>query len=216
MIWQWKTNWKYQFWVPLIFVRAGTILDQCIHDKIPRGSISFVCLFDCSSKPRNSASFNFYLHTGGNIKFALVNWITMNIKTNHYFLLKSVQINWKHFINWLLSIRIIGNWNDWFLFLQRNPKRRKPNPWDWGGPSPSLSESWDLIWNCKQSQSNLGFGIYEIEEGSLSLLKWLLRLDMELQTESEQFGTCSPLTNKWHFHGLKLDLWAIVLSSYAF
>ena len=91
--------------------------------------------------------------------------------------------------------------------------------WDWGGPSlPTqvTSETCFGIANRVRAIWDSGFGICEIEEDSLSLLKWLLRLDMQLQTESEQFGTCSPLNNKWHFHGLKLDLCAIVLSSYAF
>ena len=125
------------------------------------------------------------------------------------------------------------NWNDWCLFLQRNPKRRKPSPWDWRGPSlptqvspetwyaianraraiwdlvfvrlkralsPHSSDFWDLICNCKPSQSNLGFLICEIEEGPLSLLKWPLRLVLELQTESEQFG----IWDLWDWGGLSL------------
>ena len=102
-----------------------------------------------------------------------------------------------------IANRVRAIWDFWFVRLRR-------------ALSPYSSDLWDLFWNCKPSQSNLEFGICEIEEDSLSLLKWLLRLDMKLQTESEQFGTCSPLNNKWHFHGLKLDLCAIVLSSYAF
>ena len=56
-----------------------------------------------------------------------------------------------------IANRVRAIWDFWFVRLRR-------------ALSPYPSDIWDLFWNCKPSQSNLGFGIWDLWDwGGLSL-----------------------------------------------
>ena len=124
----------------------------------------------------------------------MTHWLTDNLESRdasaskkHYFLLKSVQINWIP-----LYQLIIINWNNWKIetigvcFCREIPNVGNHLREIEEGP-PFLLK-WVLRLDMQLQTEPEQFGICKIEEDSLSLLKWLLRLDMQLQTESEQFG----------------------------
>ena len=73
-------GWLYQAAAATfqMFVQAASILDHCIHPKIPSGLFLFVCRLAAQSisalsRPRTSAPLNFYLETSLNIYLLLSN-----------------------------------------------------------------------------------------------------------------------------------------------